>query len=42
MAPMRAFPILQKCPKIAKMTRDDLMTQDDLMTLSYEPHYGLI
>ena len=34
MAPMRAFSILQKWPKIAKMTPDDLLT---LTMVSSEP-----
>ena len=34
MAPMRAFSILQKWPKIAKMTPDDLLT---LIMVSSEP-----
>ena len=32
MAPMRAFSILQKWPKMAKMTSDDLLTRKMVLT----------
>ena len=32
MAPMRAFSVLQKWPKIAKMTPDDLLTLEMVFT----------